>query len=146
MDSSVFHGRRVIRGLRDPIVHRFDLRVSGISEGEILSDYPDFEAEDFRAVVDIGHSRARRAGFTRRELSRLNRGPAPMRAAVAGVRQRAEWVSVEPGSVSASSGMTSTCDSQKWFRFERPHTNLERTKRTLRNRKCCATRVVRTQG
>lgn len=46
-DYSICHGQPVVRGLRYPVWVVLELLTSGMSEAEILADYPDLEAEDF---------------------------------------------------------------------------------------------------
>lgn len=48
-DFQICHGQPVVRGLRYPVWQVLELLASGMSEAEILGDYPDLEAEDFRA-------------------------------------------------------------------------------------------------
>jgi uncharacterized protein (DUF433 family) len=44
-------GRPCIRGLRIRIKDVLDLLAAGVSEAEILTDYPDLEAKDIRASL-----------------------------------------------------------------------------------------------
>lgn len=48
-DFQICHGQPVVRGLRYPVWQVLELLASGMSEAEILTDYPDLEAEDFQA-------------------------------------------------------------------------------------------------
>jgi uncharacterized protein (DUF433 family) len=48
-DFQICHGQPVVRGLRYPVWQVLELLASGMSEAEILADYADLEAEDFRA-------------------------------------------------------------------------------------------------
>lgn len=51
VNPHVCHGRPCIRGLRYPVEIVLELLASGMSESEILADYPDLEAEDLRAAL-----------------------------------------------------------------------------------------------
>ena len=51
LDPSICHGRPCVRGLRYPVDMLLDLLSGGMTEVEILADYPDLEAEDLRAVL-----------------------------------------------------------------------------------------------
>jgi uncharacterized protein (DUF433 family) len=44
-------GRPCIRGMRIRVKDVLDLLAAGVSEAEILDDYPDLEAEDIRASL-----------------------------------------------------------------------------------------------
>ena len=50
INPDVCHGKPCIRGLRYPVEFLFDLLSGGMSESEILEDYPDLETADLRAV------------------------------------------------------------------------------------------------
>ncbi len=45
-------GRPCIRGMRIRVKDVLDLLASGVSEKEILIDYPDLEADDIRACLE----------------------------------------------------------------------------------------------
>lgn len=45
------HGRPCIRGMRIRVADILEMLANGISEPEILSDFPDLEAEDIRACL-----------------------------------------------------------------------------------------------
>ncbi len=45
-------GRPCIRGMRIRVKDVIDLVAAGVSESEILADYPDLEAEDIRASLE----------------------------------------------------------------------------------------------
>lgn len=47
----ICHGRPTIRGMRYPVDVFLDLMASGMSEKEILDDYPDLEREDLLACL-----------------------------------------------------------------------------------------------
>ena len=51
IDPEICHGKPVIRGLRYPAETILELLSSGMTSSEILSDYPDLESEDIRAVL-----------------------------------------------------------------------------------------------
>jgi len=44
-------GRPCIRGMRIRVKDVLDLLAAGVSEADILADYPDLEAEDIRASL-----------------------------------------------------------------------------------------------
>jgi uncharacterized protein (DUF433 family) len=44
-------GRPCIRGMRIRVKDVLDLLAAGVSEADILADYPDLEAEDVRASL-----------------------------------------------------------------------------------------------
>jgi uncharacterized protein (DUF433 family) len=45
------HGRLCIRGMRIRVADVLEMLANGISEVEILRDFPDLEAEDIRACL-----------------------------------------------------------------------------------------------
>ena len=47
----ICHGKPCIRGLRYPVEFLLELLSSGMSHGDILSDYEDLEAEDLLAAL-----------------------------------------------------------------------------------------------
>ena len=54
------HGRPCIRGMRIRVVDVLEMLANGISQDEILSDFPDLERDDIRAclayaVAQLGH-------------------------------------------------------------------------------------------
>jgi uncharacterized protein (DUF433 family) len=51
IDPDVCHGKPTIRGLRYPVQTILELMAGGMSEREILADYPDLESADLRAVL-----------------------------------------------------------------------------------------------
>ena len=51
IDPAVCHGRPCVRGLRYPVDMLLALLSGGMTEAELLSDYPDLEADDLRAVL-----------------------------------------------------------------------------------------------
>ena len=48
-DYQICHGQPVVRGLRYPVWVVLEYLSSGMSEAEILADYPDLALEDLRA-------------------------------------------------------------------------------------------------
>ncbi len=53
-------GKPCIRGLRITVYDVLDYLASGMTEGEILSDFPDLEPEDIRAVAAFAADRERK--------------------------------------------------------------------------------------
>ena len=53
-------GKPCIRGLRITVYDVLDYLASGMTEQEILSDFPDLEPEDIRAVLAFAADRERR--------------------------------------------------------------------------------------
>ena len=51
VDPSICHGKPTIRGLRYPVETIVELLSAGMSEEEILAEYPDLEREDILAVL-----------------------------------------------------------------------------------------------
>jgi uncharacterized protein (DUF433 family) len=51
LNPNVCHGKPTIRNLRYPVQNVLEWMSSGMSEAEILADYPDLEAEDLQAVL-----------------------------------------------------------------------------------------------
>jgi uncharacterized protein (DUF433 family) len=51
-------GRPCIRGMRIRVKDVLDLMASGVSEKEILEDYPDLEAEDIKACLQYAAAQA----------------------------------------------------------------------------------------
>lgn len=54
MDPQICHGKPCVRGLRYPVDFLLELLSSGMSNTEILADYPDLEADDLRAACAYG--------------------------------------------------------------------------------------------
>ncbi|AHF91446.1 hypothetical protein OpiT1DRAFT_02147 [Opitutaceae bacterium TAV1] len=50
-DPEICHGKPCVRGLRYPVEMLLDLLGSGMTEDEILADYPDLDAIDLRACL-----------------------------------------------------------------------------------------------
>ena len=53
-------GKPCIRGLRITVYDVLDYLASGMTEAEILSDFPDLAAEDLRACLAFAADRERR--------------------------------------------------------------------------------------
>ena len=53
-DPTICHGQPVIRGLRYPVEMILELLASGMSNDEVLDDYPDLEREDLLAALEYG--------------------------------------------------------------------------------------------
>ena len=51
VDPAVCHGKPCIRGLRYPVETLLELLSGGMTEAEILEDYPDLEPDDLRAAL-----------------------------------------------------------------------------------------------
>ena len=51
MDPNICHGKPCIRGLRYPVEWLLEMLSSGMSNDEVLGDYPDLERDDLRAVL-----------------------------------------------------------------------------------------------
>jgi uncharacterized protein (DUF433 family) len=51
VDPEQMDGLPCIRGLRIPVVTVVDMVAAGMTEGEILADFPDLEAEDIREAL-----------------------------------------------------------------------------------------------
>ena len=56
-------GQPCIRGLRITVWDVLDWLAAGMSEEEILADYPELEAADFRAVFDYASRVGRRVAL-----------------------------------------------------------------------------------
>lgn len=52
IDPSICHGKPTVRGLRYPVETILELMSAGMSQDEILDDYPDLEREDMLAVLE----------------------------------------------------------------------------------------------
>lgn len=53
-------GKPCIRGLRITVYDILEYLASGMSEDEILSDFPDLEREDIRACLEFAADRERK--------------------------------------------------------------------------------------
>ncbi|MGD0480521.1 MAG: DUF433 domain-containing protein [Terracidiphilus sp.] len=56
-------GQPCVRGLRITVWDVLDWLAAGMSEEEILADYPELEAADFRAVFDYASRVGRRVAL-----------------------------------------------------------------------------------
>ena len=54
------NGKPCIRGLRITVSDVLDYLASGMSEADILADFPELEAADFRAIYAFAADRERR--------------------------------------------------------------------------------------
>ena len=50
-NPEIFGGKPIIRGLRIPVELILGLLAQGVSEEEILDDYPDLQPDDIRAAI-----------------------------------------------------------------------------------------------
>ncbi len=50
IDPAICHGKPTIRGLHYPVDFILELFSAGMSSADILTDYPDLEPDDLRAV------------------------------------------------------------------------------------------------
>ena len=55
-------GKPCIRGLRITVYDVLDHLASGMTESEILSDFPDLNADDIRACLQFAADRERKLG------------------------------------------------------------------------------------
>ena len=53
-NPNICHGQPVVRGLRYPVEMILELLASGMSNDEILADYPDLEHDDLLAALEYG--------------------------------------------------------------------------------------------
>ncbi len=60
IDPTKRSGKACIRGLRITVSDVLEYLASGMSEDEILSDFPDLEREDIRAALGFAAERERR--------------------------------------------------------------------------------------
>ncbi len=60
LDPKMRGGKPCIRGLRITVYDVLEYLASGMTEAEILSDFPDLEREDIRAVLVFAAERERR--------------------------------------------------------------------------------------
>ena len=54
VDARICHGKPCIRGLRYPVEMLLELLSSGMTQEQVLADYPDLEADDLRAACAYG--------------------------------------------------------------------------------------------
>ena len=60
LDPEMRGGKPCIRGLRITVYDVLEYLASGMTEAEILADFPDLEAEDIRAALAFAAERERR--------------------------------------------------------------------------------------
>ena len=60
LDPEKRGGKPCIRGLRITVYDVLEYLASGMTEAEILADFPDLEREDIRAVLAFAAERERR--------------------------------------------------------------------------------------
>ena len=60
LDPDKRAGKPCIRGLRITVYDVLDYLAGGMSEGEILADFPDLTAEDLKACLAFAADRERR--------------------------------------------------------------------------------------
>lgn len=54
VDPDICHGKPCVRGLRYPVEFLLELLSGDMTTEQILSDYPDLEADDLRAAIAYG--------------------------------------------------------------------------------------------
>ncbi len=54
VDPQLCHGKPCVRGLRYPVEFLLELLSGGMSNEQILADYPDLEADDLKAACAYG--------------------------------------------------------------------------------------------
>lgn len=54
VNPQICHGKPCVRGLRYPVELLLELLSSGMTEAQILADYPDLEVDDLRAACAYG--------------------------------------------------------------------------------------------
>ena len=54
VNAEICHGKPCVRGLRYPVPMLLELMSSGMTQDEILGDYPDLEREDLLAAMAYG--------------------------------------------------------------------------------------------
>lgn len=59
VNPSVMAGKPTVRGLRITVEHILHALLTGISEKELLDEYPDLEEEDFKAVLAYADEQSR---------------------------------------------------------------------------------------
>lgn len=60
LSPEIRSGKPVIRGTRITVVDILEYLAGGMSQEEILADFPDLEAEDIRAALTFAAERERR--------------------------------------------------------------------------------------
>ena len=54
VDPKICHGKPCVRGLRYPVDFLLELMSGGMTDAQILVDYPDLEVLDLRAACAFG--------------------------------------------------------------------------------------------
>ena len=54
VDPRLCHGQPCVRGLRYPVEFLLELMSSGMTDEQVLADYPDLETDDLRAACAWG--------------------------------------------------------------------------------------------
>ena len=54
VDPQICHGKPCVRGLRYPVEWLLEQLSSGMTEAQMLADFPDLEADDLRAACAYG--------------------------------------------------------------------------------------------
>lgn len=60
LDPEIRSGKPVIRGTRITVTDILEYLAGGMSEAEILEDFPDLQADDVRAALTFAAERERR--------------------------------------------------------------------------------------
>ena len=60
LDPEIRSGKPVIRGTRITVSDVLEYLAGGMSEAELLEDFPDLQSEDIRAVLAFAAERERR--------------------------------------------------------------------------------------
>jgi uncharacterized protein (DUF433 family) len=55
-NPEIFGGKPIIRGMRISVELILSLLAQGVSQGDILADYPDLDPDDVRACLAYAHS------------------------------------------------------------------------------------------
>ena len=55
-NREIFGGKPIIRGMRLSVAMVLSLLAQGVTQEELLDDYPDLEPEDIRACIAYAHA------------------------------------------------------------------------------------------
>jgi uncharacterized protein (DUF433 family) len=55
-NAAIFGGKPIVRGMRISVELILSLLAQGVSQADILADYPDLEPDDVRACLAYAHS------------------------------------------------------------------------------------------
>jgi uncharacterized protein (DUF433 family) len=55
-NREIFGGKPIIRGMRLSVAMVLSMLAQGVTEAELLDDYPDLEPEDIRACIAYAHA------------------------------------------------------------------------------------------